>query len=189
MYDEEFEKAEEKLYKAAVRAIKAFCKEEPTTEVRCFFLDSDDVKYGRVGISIDSVSNNSDVSLESFKTTRKHRRTTCKGKSAWELAKHRLRCPPLAVYNIDSGDFDFGEYAEVDLPEWRKIAKKNDVGETDDGDDSYIQGNARVAMWRTLERLVKECVFDTLNTSSPFFVGFSFHDEEPITVDILNWPK
>ena len=189
MYDDELKKAEEKLYKAAIRAIKAFGKEEPNTEVRCFFLDSDDVEYGRVGVSIDSASNNSDVSLDSFKSTKKNRRAACKGKRAWELAKHGLSCPPLAVYSTDSGDFDFCEFAEVDLPGWRKVAKKNGVEETDDGDDNYLEGNARISMWRTIERLVKERAFDSLKTGSPFFVGFSFHDEEPTTVDILNWPK
>ncbi|QDV25853.1 hypothetical protein [Aureliella helgolandensis] len=190
MYEDELKQAEEKLYKAAIRAIKAFCKEEPTTEVRCFFLDSDDVAYGRVGISIDSVSNNSDVCLDSFKSTKKSRRATCKGKRAWELAKHGLNCPSLEIYNTDSGDFDFGEFAEVDLSEWRKIAKKNGVEKSDeDGDDSYIEGNARISMWRTIERLVKERAFDSMKTSSPFFVGFSFHDDGPTTVDILKWPK
>lgn len=189
MYAEEWMQAEEKLHNAALRAIKDFCKEEPDTEVRCFFLDSDDVEYGRVGISIDSASNNSDVTSESLKSTKKERRTNLKGRLTWQSARYQLSSPPLETFNTDSGDFDFGEFDEVSLPEWKKIAKKKDLPKTDAEDESFLEGNARLVMWRVLERLVKERSFDSMKTGSPFLVGFSFHDEEPTTVDILNWPK
>lgn len=187
MHFEEWTQAEEKLFKAALRAINSFCKQEPETEVRCFFIDSDDVEYGEVHISIDSVSNNLKMTNESLKSAKKSRRANLKGKLTWQWAKYQLST--VDPYNTDSGDFDYGEFAEVSLPEWRKLAKKKELPESDDEDESYLEGNARLAMWRTLERLTKENAFKSMKTGSPFLIGFSFHDEDPTTVDILNWPK
>ncbi|MFN0197978.1 MAG: hypothetical protein ACKVT0_14630 [Planctomycetaceae bacterium] len=189
MYAEIWKQSEEKLYNAAIRAIKNFCKEEPNTEVRCFFFDSDDVEYGRVGISIDSAANNFETSIDSITSAKKSRRSNLKGKITWQWAKYKLNCPPLEPFNTDSGDFDFGEFAEVIVPEWRKIAKKKDLPNSDDEDENYLEGNARLTMWRTLERLIKEHAFREMKTGSPFIVGFSLHDESPTTIDILNWPK
>ena len=89
--------------------------------------------------------------------------------------------------------FKYEAYSVVDLPEWRAYFESDEFREvvaTEDGSrkPDPFEGNVIVVFWNVIERLINEELFSKLSMSSPFRVGFQFHDAHLIVLRILNWP-
>ncbi len=186
---DEWEASDQKLLKASVAAIKRFVRENPDAEVCCFFFDCDEPCYGHLSISLDTLDNNIRTSKELERIAIESRRKNLRGKLTWQWAKYQLSTPVLSPINTESGDFEFPEYAEVDFPAWIKLAEKGKYPKGAMHEDDYLESNARLVVWRVVEQLIIEKAFAGLNLASPFLVGYSIHDQEPIILRILNWPK
>jgi hypothetical protein len=106
---------------------------------------------------------------------------------AWESASYFLCHPTLAPFGDDTGDFAFIGYREVSFPEWQQFADGPDYPKAKNNTDDYLDGHFRILIWRVIERLVSEQVFDDLRKSSPFMIGYRIHDEEMSIVRMLNW--
>jgi hypothetical protein len=176
------------LYEAANLAIIAFAEEHPNVEVCCFYFDCDDPEYGLLHISIDSIQHNmkSAKSLEQYAIKRRYR---LKGEDMWKEAKHGLVSPVLSPFNTNGGDFEFTCYRSVEFPAWRELAKSKDYPKSAKHEDNYLTSNARLVMWRVVERLLTESCFSPLVLASPFMIGYSMHDEEEAILRIENWPR
>lgn len=185
----DWDACDHKLHKASVAAIKAFSRENPDTEVCCFFFDCDEVQYGHIAISLDTPENNLETAKELEKFAIENRRSNLRGKTAWKNAKYHLASPSVSPMNTNSGDFEFGEIADVEFPAWTKHAEANEDAEKPDDVDDYLESNARLVMWRVAEKLLAEKAFAPLKLASPFLVGFAIHEQEEVVVRILNWPK
>jgi hypothetical protein len=177
------------LYEAATSAIDAFAKEHPNVEVCCFYFDCDDPEYGLLHISLDSIQHNmqSAKRLEQYAIERRYR--NFKREDQWKSAKHGLVSPVLSPFNTNGGDFEFGCYRSVEFPVWRELAKSKDYPKSAKHEDNYLTSNARLVMWRVVERLVSEGCFSPLFLASPFMIGYSMHDEEEAILRIQNWPR
>lgn len=177
------------LYEAALSAIQAFAKEHPKAEVCCFFFDCDDPEYGLLHISLDSIQHNiqSAKRLEQYAIERRDR--NLKRADGWKSAKHGLVSPVLSPFNTNGGDFEFDCYRSVEFPVWRELGKSKDYPKSGKHEDDYLTSNARLVMWRVVERLVSEGRFSPLFLASPFMIGYSMHDEEEVILRIQNWPR
>ncbi len=187
--EHDWSKSDERLHEAALSAIQAFAKEHGTTEVCCFFFDSDDPQYGLVHISLDSLQNNMRTAKELEQSAVESRKTFLNGATSWKWAKYGLTSPVLSPFNTNGGDFEFGCFRTIEFPAWREIAKSRDFPRSAEDEDDYLTSNARLVMWRVAERLVSEDAFAPLLLASPFMVGYSVHDEEEAVLRLLNWPR
>lgn len=70
----------------------------------------------------------------------------------------------------------------------RKSANESDF-QSQVWEEGYLEGSTRLVFWKVLERLIDSGLFSHLHLSSPFRVGYQFHDQELIVLRILNWPK
>ena len=184
-----WETSDRKLYKASTAAIKQFVRENPDTEVCCFFFDCDEPRYGHISISMDTLDNNieSVKQLEQFAIENRQKMLT--SDKAWRWTKHQMSTPVLSAFNTNSGDFDFAEFADVDFPAWVTLANKNKYPRGAEHEDDYLESNARLVMWRVAEQLIADNAFHPLKLASPFILGFSIHDQEEVILRLLNWPR
>ncbi len=179
--------AERKLLKAATSAIIRFSKEHAETTLRCLVFDSDP-RYGHVLISLDSAENNLRAAKRLERFAMKSRRKNLTGKLTWQWARYQLGTPALSPFNMNSGDFAWQEYDQVDFPEWRELAKRGDYPRADDCEDDYLESNVRIVLWRAAERLIKSKTLKKIRLASPFLLGYGIHDQEEAILRILNWP-
>jgi hypothetical protein len=184
-----WESSDRKLHKASLSAIKQFARENPETEVCCFFFDCDDPRYGHISISLDTLQNNLESAKQLEQFAIENRETMLKEESAWRSARYQLGHPVISAFNTNSGDFEFVEFADVEFPAWEKLAEKGNYPKGADHEDDYLESNARLVMWRVAERLVAEHAFQVLNLASPFILGYSIHDQEEVILRLINWPK
>jgi hypothetical protein len=180
--------SERELHRASVTAIGRFASNYPDVTVCCFFFDCDEPRYGRVGISLDTLENNIRSAKQQEEFAIEQRQKMLTGENAWQSAKYFLRTPVLKAFNTNSGDFTFPQYAEVQFPEWRKLAKEGGYPVGSAHQDDYLESSARLIIWRVAEHLVVEEAFKSLKLAAPFMVGYSIHDQEEVILRLLNWP-
>lgn len=89
------------------------------------------------------------------------------------------------------GYFAYHIYAETRFPELEEFSANGTYPEPEyDWQESYIDGNVRIVLWKVVERLIAENVFAPLRLASPFRIGYQFHDDGHfIVLRILNWPQ
>lgn len=177
------------LFKASAAAIKRFAQEHPNDKVCCLFFDCDEPRYGHLFISLDTLENNIRSVKEQERFAIESRQENLRGKLNWQWAKYQLSTPLLSPFNTNSGDFAYPEFAEVQFPDWVKLAQKGKYPKGAAEEDDYLESNARLVMWRVTEKLVAKDKFAALKLASPFLVGYSIHDQEEVILRILNWPK
>jgi hypothetical protein len=186
---EDWEASDRKLHKASVAAIKRFAREHPGQPVCCFFFDCDEPRYGHLSISLDTLENNIRTVKEVEQFALESRSENLRGGIPWRRAKYQLNYPVISPFNTNSGDFEFTEYADLQFPAWVKLAAKGNYPKRVEGEDDYLESNARLVIWRVAEQLVAEDAFAPLTLASPFLLGYSIHDQEEVILRLLNWPK
>jgi hypothetical protein len=113
---------ETKLLAASIDAINRFADEHPDESI-CFFAFDSEPRYGYVLFAFDTFEKNIRSAQQMEQYTMKDRTEWLTKKRYWNGAKHHLCHPPVTVFNTNSGDFAFPQYAEVRFPEWEGIAK------------------------------------------------------------------
>jgi hypothetical protein len=104
----------------------------------------------------------------------------------WEEPSHAanwLRTKMAVIeYNPDPTSFTFAAYDQMsfDLEDLCDLA-------TVEGDD--LEGEMALLFWKVIEQLVKSGAFNQLSMTSPFRVGFAFHEQFLIVCRLLNWPQ
>jgi hypothetical protein len=171
-----------------VNAINSFAAEHPDESV-CFFAFDADPRYGYVIFAFDTLENNirSAKKMEEYTTQTRTEQLT--QKRYWNRAMYTLCHPPVSVFNTNSGDFAFSQYAEVKFPEWETLVKSADYPKRVERDDDYLDSNARILFWNVAQRLVSENAFKVLAMATPFIIGYGIHDGEEQILRVLNWPS
>jgi hypothetical protein len=179
--------SEEKLYAASLAAIRQFEREHPQQQL-CFFAFDANPRYGEVLIALDTPENNirSAKQLEQFAIEGRERMLS--GEDGWQSAKYFLRTPVLEAFNTNMGDFAYQGYAKLKFHDWVDLAEEGGYPVGAEYQDDYVEGSARLVMWRVVKRLVAEEAFKALRLASPFMVGYGIHDQEDVILYLLNWP-
>lgn len=129
---------------------------------------------------------------ESYVTERRHEDLSYDDDSSLQWAINTVKnlvTGSVLPYNNNTGDFEYQGFAEVSfLEEWQDFVLADDYpGEFEDSEDDYLEYMATVVFSHVIDTLVARGAFDCLKRSSPFLVGFAFHDGPQLVVRILNW--
>lgn len=185
----DWKQAEEKLVIESTNAVRCFAAEHTDLEC-CYFAFDSAPRYGHVLLCFDTTENSRKSAQERELSAIERRNRTLTAEYAWENASHKLRCPALAPFGDDTGDFAFISYREIKFPEWQQFAESKDYPAQKENTDDFLEGHFRILIWRVIERLIAEKVFDCLRKkSSPFMIGYGIHDQEMSIVRMLNWNR
>jgi hypothetical protein len=183
----DWKSVENKLYSESITAINSFTAEYPEEEVCYFAFDSDPV-YGYVLICFDTTENSVSEARRQAQRSIEIMREYLASAWNWQTTKSMLISSQVLPFTNNTGDFQYQGYAEVKFPEWEKLAESEKYPQGDfEGADDYLEANVSVVFWRVIDRLIEEGKFSMLRMSSPFYVGYGFHDDDQIILRILNW--
>ncbi len=183
-----WKKAEDKLYKWSVAAIKKFASEHPDEEI-CFVSFDTDPVYGYVLLAFDTLENSIKSCRELEKFAVETRATNLTKTRSWACAKYQISLPVLSIFNTNSGDFKYPQYASIEFPEWQTLAESGEYPNGREHEDDYLESKVRILIWKVSERLIAKNCFRSLNLATPFMIGYGIHDQEEVILRILNWPQ
>jgi hypothetical protein len=201
----DWRRSEEILFQKGKEAILRFADEHPD-EVCSFFAIYSDFCYGDVAFMFDTLDN-------SLLQAKRHEEYLVKRwrqsfgddcqprdpqffRPAWELAYTSFSSPLRSTERIHDynafGSFKYEGYLAVDFADWRAYFESDEFMAMDSEDEPRkpdpFAGNVILLIWKVIERLLNEGILQRLTISSPFRVGFQFHDAELAVLRILNWP-
>lgn len=187
----DWKKTEERLFKWSQTTIKKFGREYPDESICSLFFDSEP-KYGYVGLAFDTFENSIRSAKKMERFAIESRKRNAKDADAWRNARYHINTPVLSIFNTNSGDFVYPEYAQIEFPVWRRLVKSKNYTKKYpkrfDHDDDYLDGDIRILLWKIAERLIATKSFQPLKLASPFIIGYAFHDAEEVILRVLNWP-
>lgn len=179
---------EETLFSEAKAAIFRFA-EEHSGEICSFFAFAWMIVDGDFSICLDTFSNAQRRARDNERTAIEDREQFLGGKHAWGSAHSFLAEPRIVDYAPAVDLFAYAPYADIFFEDWEAFASNESVPKSRAWEEGYIMGSTRLVLWRVLERLIDGDIFACLHLSSPFRVGYQFHDQELIVLRILNWPQ
>ena len=101
---------------------------------------------------------------------------------SWKNARYFVAHPTTRMSDWNRrGQWKYDLISFVELSVWEAYFNQEESPE--------LEGRIIVTLWRVVERLVADKVFDGLQMSSPFRIAFCFHDDETIVLRLLNWPS
>lgn len=104
----------------------------------------------------------------------------------------------LKEMNLQVGNWDIDDVAYINEVDWEfeevgEFAMSDDYPEPhkEGGyeSDDYLQLSMALCVWRVVERLDNEKVFDLLPTTGQCVVSYCEHDQAYTIMRILNWPE
>jgi hypothetical protein len=188
MIPPDWNEIENLIYNESVAAIDKFTKEHASEEV-CYFAYDSEPYYEYVLIAIDTSDNSlskakyyTQTSIERVKEFLQHDRD-------WQMAKATMISANTLPFTNNTGDFKYRNFAEIKFEGWQEFADSEiyPQGEFEDEGDDYLEGNLAIIFWKVIDRLIQENQFSKFQMSSPFYLGYGFHDEDQILLRILNW--
>src|SRR5205823_10644712 len=117
----DWQAVEDKLYAASVNAIEAFAAQHPHERV-CFFAFDSEPRYGYVILAFDTAENNLRSVRELGHHAEEFRQRNLTIHDGWKRAKYHLTCPPVFLFNSNSGDFRYAQFTEIKFSEWESAA-------------------------------------------------------------------
>jgi hypothetical protein len=187
----DWKKTEDRLFKWSQTTIRKFGREYPNENICAMFFDSEP-RYGYVVLAFDTFENSIRSAKEMENFAIKSRNRNLNDADAWCNARYQINTPVLSVFNTNSGDFVYPDYAEIEFKAWQRLVESKNYSKKYpkrfDQDDDYLDGNVRILLWKVVERLIATKSFQPLKLASPFIVGYAFHDEEEVILRVLNWP-
>ena len=79
-------------------------------------------------------------------------------------------------------------FTTIEFPEWQAFAESAEYPAGDD-DSDYLTNRAARLFCRAFVRLVQEQAFAELKLAQPTLLGFAFHDDEQVIVEMLGIPS
>ena len=193
MTEPDFASNEKELFDEAVEAIQEFARQH-SSELFSFFSFDCNPDYGEVLFCLDTFNNSIKKAKEHEKyvTTRRRQKLSYDDRFEVKWAIKTIQnkiTGPVLPYNDNPGDFEYQGFGDgVFFPEWENFKLSDDYpGSYEDSEDDYLECNATVMFSRVIDALVENNAFDCLNRTSPFLIGFAFHDGPKLVVRILNW--
>lgn len=185
MIEPDWNKIEERLFKESGKAIDAFEKEHSDKQV-CYFSFDSEPAYGYVLICFDTTDNSLRQARENEQQAVQRRKETLNDEWAWKWAKYQLSSPQILPFNNNAGDFMFQGFRKLEFPEWQAFRGSKDYPQCKEGEGDYLEGRVTICFWNVIERLIEEGKLQSLPMSSPFYLGYGFHDEDQVVLRILN---
>ena len=186
----DWQSLEDRLYEQSRAIILQFAAEHP--DVTCsFFAYDTDPKEGYFLLGFDTYENSLEAAQENEQRAIERRNQMLVHEWSWRHARSMLNIPRLTNYSPAVSDFAYHMYAQIDFQELIDLSESGSYPQKDhDVEDDYIEGNTRIVLWKVIERLIANNVFDQLHLASPFYVGFALHeDDQTPPLRILNWPN
>ncbi len=178
---------EERLVETGCSAIRRFAGEH-SEEVCSFFAYVVDPYSSAFEVCLDTYAHSILEAMKYERRTFGRRHEGAKHPQAWKWAHHRLDNPRLVDYTSSAGSFAFVGYAQGAIEHWQEYLAMDEQSPHSEGEDSYLEGNWRIVIWKAIERLLKMQVLEGLHLSSPFRLGYEFHDEDLYVLRLINWP-
>ena len=174
------------LLHAVTKSILDFTSQFPDKKVADLFFDCEpDAGYAL--ISYNSVENSNNHFKEHYeeRTTYIHKQVTERYDN-WEDSFHSfLKRESKSFRCGDPGYFDYQHFAEVEFPEWVEYLNQ-DLPNRPNYQDDYLESRISFLFWKVLDRLIKDGAFEALSTCANFRMGYCYHDQEPVTLFIIN---
>lgn len=183
----DWQSLEERLFEQSSTIIRRFAQEHP--DVTCsFFAYDTDPSYGYFLPSFDTFENSLQQAQKNEQQVIERRKKMLTQEWSWKSVSYISKSPRVTDYSPDVSCFAYHMYADLRFPELTELKeseayaqKRNEV------EDDYIEGNVRLILWKVIERLIVSNTFSQLHLSSPFRVGYQFHEEDLLVLRILNW--
>jgi hypothetical protein len=179
---------EEQLIKQSREAIRQFATEYPDVTCSFFAYDVNPI-YGEFLVSFETAAHSLEQAQENEQEVIKRRNQMLALPEAWQHAKYFSTHPVVTEYSPDVGLFAHPIYASIQVSELDELSASGVYPKGTPTNDDYIEGNARIVLWKVIERLIASDAFSPLTLASPFRVGYQFHDEVLCVLRILNWPQ
>jgi hypothetical protein len=184
-----WQEIEDKLFEYSQKAIQVMVEEHSGVLLSFFAYYAEPIQ-GYFQFHFDTPQNAIRGAIRHEQDVVKRREKMLQREGMWLSAHYYIDIPRLVAYNYDVGYFRYQEMLEVRFDEWLTFADSNDYPEPKHpDDDDYLEGNTRLVLWRVTERLIHSNAFAPLHLSSPFHIGYQFHETELITLRFLNWPQ
>jgi hypothetical protein len=182
---------EEHLCQRSRDALLRFAREHPDA-ICSFFAYEFNPQSGEFFLHFDTYENALEAAQENERVARGRRYWKLRYEDCWRYASMNIKYPAMIDYGPETGAFAyplyemirFGELENLDLlvSEEEEFARRNET------EDSYLEGNVYLVLWKVVERLIASDLFSPLHLASPFRVGFQFDVDSPVVLRILNWP-
>lgn len=192
-YPEEpdWQKGEGKLFAACVRAIQRLAKEHPGTVCSYLGFDSEPY-YGYVMIGFETPENSLKVARRKHAYEVKNQAAQFQHAHAWKTVHYFVEQRQCPGHSDSTGYFKFEQYEQVEFPEWQPFAESESYPEESSPENGsepdYLEAHVILIFWKVIERLIAENALAPLELTSPFRLGYNFHDSDLVTVRIINWP-
>src|SRR5579884_4289875 len=179
---------EQAFYDRAKEVIEGFAGEHPGM-LCSFFACFADPFSGTFAFCFDTPENAAYEAMKHELMILRRKQTTYErlgSTDAWRHARSSVNLP-LQSYPHTSDFFQYSSYAKLEF-HWREIADSRAYPQREEGQDNYLEGQTRWMICRVMDRLVADRVFEYLAMTSPFRLGYEFHEEGLTVLRLLNWP-
>lgn len=183
----DWQETETILFEKSKEAIERFAKEHP--DVQCsFFAYFANPLSGEFAVCFDTPENALQQAKKEELRIRARREKLLHSPPDWRVAQATLG-PHLTDYTPIVDHFQYAFYTWINFGNWTEFFDSENYPEQLPELDDYLAGNARIILWRVLERLIQEQVFSLLNITPLFRLGYHFYEETLVVLRILNWPN
>ncbi len=174
-----------KLVEQTKIAIEKFYRKHGDEEV-CYFAYDSEPCYGYVLTCF----NTSKESLKYIKNYRAHhvsyRQQLQADPDGFNNAYYQTKANTILPFCNNTGDFAYQGFTEINFPEWEDFFQNPNYPESEKSEEDYLTNRVARLFSRSIDQLVKENAFEKLRLAQPTLLGFTFHDDSPIILEILN---
>lgn len=184
----DWQSLEDRLFEQSKAVILQFAAEHP--DVTCsFFAYDTNPTYGKFLPSLDSYENMLRTAKADEQRAIANREKRLSREWSWRVARYHTHSVSDSSPNV--GYFAYHIYAKIHFKELEELSESGAYPQTtSEAEDNYLDGNVRIVLWKVVERLIEASAFAPLCLSSPFRVGYQFHDDSHFVVlRLLNWPE
>lgn len=179
---------EERLFEESKTAILQFATEHPD-EIFSFFAYYTEPYYGNFLLFLETYANALKAAQENEQQAIARRKSMLRTEGMWISAKSFTTHPSVTYHAPSVGNLTSTYFANIQFDGWEEFAESEEYPKGQEWNDDYLEGNVRIVIWKVVERLIEEDIFEELRLASPFFIGYEVHDEEMVILRILHWLK
>src|SRR5579883_1969806 len=188
MHSLDWQTIEQAVYDKAKEVIEGFAEEHPDKPCS-FFACFADPFSGTFTFCFDTPENAAYEAMKHELMILRRRQAAYErlGRAdAWRHARSSVNLP-LRSYPHTCSFFQYASYGKLEF-NWLEIADRHAYPQRGEGEDNYLEGQTRWMLCRVMDRLVADRVFEHLAMTSPFRLGYEFHEEGLTVLRLLNWP-
>ncbi len=108
-------------------------------------------------------------------------------KGDWLFYKSAMISASILPFSNNTGDFKYSIFSKIIFEGWEEYSESDEYPQDEISGDDYLEAHLSVVFWKVFDKLIEENQFQKLKMASPFYLGFSFHDEDQLILRIINW--